>query len=139
MSPTAGDLVSGLNLGFWVDLLKGRYEQVLWPALLREVFPYATRKQRSREQAYQRLAGIQHLRNRVFHHEPIWLLPDLVEQHRLILETIGWISPAMLALTRLLDRFDSVYTRGAQNYAYELESMAQNWGAQRLSQEGSNG
>ena len=70
---------------------------------------------------------IRRLRNRVFHHEPIWHLPDLPKQHELILETIGWISPAMLAATRLLDRFDSVYTRGAQPYAAELETIAQNW------------
>ncbi len=129
-SPTTGDLVAGLTSGFWVDLLKGRYEQILWPALLPVVFPYATKRQRSRERVYQRLARIQTLRNRVFHHEPIWHLQDPEEQHESILETIGWMSPAMLAVTRMLDRFDSVYTRGAHSYANELESIAQNWGAQ---------
>ena len=126
-SPTAGDLVSSLSLGIWVDLFKGRYEQVLWPDLLPHIFPFATKGQRSRERVYRRLSNIQTLRNRVFHHEPIWRLPDLPEQHQLILETIGWISQAMLAATRLLDRFDSVYTRGAQPYAAELETIAQNW------------
>ena len=121
--------MAGLSLGFWVDLFKGRYEQILWPALLPDVLPFATKKQRHRERLYQRLAKIQRLRNRVFHHEPIWHLPDLPEQHRLILETIGWISPEMLAMTRLLDRFDSVYTRGADHYERELDSVAQNWGA----------
>ena len=62
-----------------------------------------------------------------FHHEPVWHLPDLEQQHQQILETIGWISPAMLAMTRLLDRFPSVYTRGAQPYATDLENLAQNW------------
>ena len=50
-------------------------------------------------------------------------------EHRLILETIGWLSPAMLAATKLLDRFDSVYTRGSQPYAAELKTIAQNWNA----------
>ena len=126
-SPMAGDIVASLSLGFWVDLLKGRYEQIFWPALLPDVFPFATKKQRFRERLYQRLAKIQKLRNRVFYHEPIWHWTDLPEQHNLILETIGWISPAMLAATRLLDRFDSVYTSGAQPYAAELETIAQNW------------
>ena len=129
---TASDFVSGLSLGFWVDLFKGRYEPVLWPSLLNQVFPYAsfprvTKRQMAREQLYLRLDRIRRLRNRVFHHEPIWHLADLSEQHELILEIIGWISPAMLAMTRLLDRFSSVYTRGAQPYATELESIAQNW------------
>ena len=125
----AAKLVGGLSLGFWVNLFKGRYERILWPQLLRKVFPYATKHQSSRELLYQRLNRIRRLRNRVFHHEPIWHLPDLPEQHRLILETIGWISPEMLAMTRLLDRFDSVYTRGADHYERELDSVAQNWGA----------
>lgn len=123
----ASDLVSNLTLGFWLSLFRTRYEQVLWPKLLEPVFPHCPRDQRTRQIVYVRLDRIRRLRNRVFHHEPIWHLPDLPQQHRLILETIGWISPAMLAMTRLLDRFDSVYTRGAQHYATELESIAHNW------------
>ena len=76
---------------------------------------------------HRRLDRIRRLRNRVFHHEPIWHLPDLAEQHRLVLETIGWISPAMREMTLLLDRFDSVYTMGAQHYATELDSITKNW------------
>ena len=67
--------------------------------------------------------------NRVLHHEPVRRPNGLPEQHHQILETIGWISPALLAVTRLLDQFSSVYTRGAQHYALELESVAQNWSA----------
>ena len=126
-NPSAGELVSGLSLGFWGSLFKGHYERVLWPLLLPAVFPYAPRRQRSRREISKRVDSIRRLRNRVFHHEPIWHLTDLREQHQQILETIGWISPAMLAMTRLLDRFSSVYTRGAQPYATELENIAQNW------------
>ena len=123
----SGRYISECSLGFWVGLFRGEYEQVLWTSLLPKVFPHAPRGIRSRSRLYQRLDRIRRLRNRVFHHEPIWHLPDLPQQHRLILDTIGWISPAMLAMTRLLDRFDSVYTRGAQHYATELESIARNW------------
>ena len=72
---------------------------------------------------------IHRLRNRVFHHEPIWHLQDLELRHREILETIGWISPAVLAITRMLDRFSSVYTMGPQRYTEELDSVAQSWRA----------
>ena len=102
---------------------------MLWPKLLEPVFPHCPRSQRTRRNVYVRLDEIRRLRNRVFHHEPIWHLPDLEERHQEILETIGWISPAMLEMTRLLDRFDSVYTTGADHYARELDSVAQNWGA----------
>ena len=128
-NPSAGDLVSGLSLGFWVSLFKGQYERILWPRLLPDVFPHAPRRLRARKGISKRVDRIRRLRNRVFHHEPVWHLPDLEEQHHLILETIGWINPAMLEMTRLLDRFDSVYTRGSRPYAPELESIAQNWRA----------
>ena len=125
----ASNLVSNLTLGFWLSLFRTKYEQVLWPKLLEPVFPHCPRSQRTRPNAYARLDRIRRLRNRVFHHEPIWHLRDLPEQNELILETIGWISPAMLAMTRVLDRFASVYTMGAQPYATELDSIAQKWSA----------
>ena len=125
----SGRYISECSLGFWVGLFRGEYEQILWTRLLPAVFPHAPRRSRSRSELYARLDRIRRLRNRVFHHEPIWHLPHLPEQHHLILETIGWISPAMLAMTRLLDRFHSVYTRGVQQYAIELDSAAQNWSA----------
>lgn len=121
------ELIGDLSLGFWVSLFRSRYEQVLWPKLLEPVFPHWDKGGRTRRNAYARLDRIRRLRNLVFHHGAIWHWTDLADQHRLILETIGWISPAMLAATRLLDRFDSVYTRGSQPYAAELETIAQNW------------
>ena len=124
-----GNYISECSFGFWVGLFRGDYEQVLWTRLLPAVFPHAPRRLRQRSGIHARLDRIRRLRNRVFHHEPIWRLPDLLEQHQQILETIGWLSPAMLAATRLLDRFDSVYTRGARHYAAELDSIAQNWSA----------
>ena len=130
-SLSATDFVSGLNLGFWVDLFKSKYEQILWPQMLQAVFPYATRHQTVREPLYRRLNRIRRLRNRVFHYEPIWHWPDLRERHRLILQTIAWISPAMLSLARLLDRFSDVYTGGIEPYANGIDNIALNRNAGR--------
>ena len=128
--PSAGfgvsDLVSNLSLGFWLSLFRTRYEQILWPELLDAVFPNCPGHQRTRRNLYARLSKIRILRNRVFHHEPVWRLPDLSQQHQLILETIGWISPAMLEVTRLLDRFPIIYTGGIGPYASELDAIARN-------------
>ena len=52
-APVAGDYVAGLNLGFWVDLFKGRYEQVLWPWLLGEVFPQCHKEANISRAAFQ--------------------------------------------------------------------------------------
>ena len=111
-----------------MSLFIGRYEVTFWRKLLSAVFPNAPAYLRKRDEIHARLDRIRRLRNRVFHHEPIWHLRDLPEQHRLILETIGWISPAMLAMTGLLDRFDNVYTGGTQPYVEGLKSVAENWG-----------
>ena len=126
-TPTPGRIVSNLLFGFWVKLLSNSYEGILWPRLLKPVFPNMPRRQRTVSILHRRLDRIRRLRNRVFHHEPVWHLTDLTEQHSLILETTGWISPAVLEMTRLLDRFDSVYTMGPQRYTDELDAIAQNW------------
>ena len=124
-----GRYVTEFSFGFWVGLFRGDYEQILWTRMLPSVFPLAPRRFRRRDGLHSRLDRIRRLRNRVFHHEPIWYWQDLEQRHEEILESIGWISPAMLSATGLLDRFDSVYTRGAEPYVSELESIAQNWGA----------
>jgi hypothetical protein len=53
------------------------------------------------------------LRNRVFHHEPIWYWRDLAQQHAQLLETINWINPAMRSLIGVLDRFPGVHAATA--------------------------
>lgn len=120
----ADNFIPELLFGFWISLFTNRYEGILLPWLLRPVFPNAPRRQRTRRAIWERLNRIRRLRNRVFHHEPIWHWPDLPEHHRQILETIGWISPAMLELTRPLDRFHGVYTGGERQYAAAINSRS---------------
>ena len=119
-TPRPDDLVAALPLGFWVNLFYSRYEQKLWPRLLKEVFPYIPAGIRRRNYISQRLNPIRHLRNRVFHHEPIWHWPDLAQHHQEALEVIGWINPELLALVQLLDRFPEVYAQGPERYFEEL-------------------
>ena len=66
------------------------------------------------------------LRNRVFHHEPVWHYQDLQRRHGLIIETIGWINPAMRRFVEMLDRFPETYAKGAGYYEQELVSVFQN-------------
>ena len=119
-TPHADNLMPELNFGFWVGLFNNRYEGILWPLLLRAVFPYMPRRLRTQGYAFRRLRRIRNLRNRVFHHEPIWYWHDLEQNHRNILEVIGWINPELLALVQLLDRFPEVYAQGPERYFEEL-------------------
>jgi hypothetical protein len=127
---SAGQLVAELNFGFWVSLFNAPYESprepILWPRLIRSVFPHAPRRERGRKTLRARLDKIRGLRNRVFHYEPIWHRTDLFGEHDQILETIGWISPAARELARIIDRFPEVHRKGTLPYHAELASFWRN-------------
>ena len=111
-----GQLVASSNFGFWSSLFNSRYEGVIWPKLLQEVFPNMPRKRRTQKVLSRRINRIRELRNRVFHHEPIWHREQLVRNHEDLLETIGWINQSMLGLVKGIDRFPEIYSRGIQGY-----------------------
>lgn len=108
----ADHLVAELNFGFWTSLFLRRYEQILWPRYLRACFPETQAKQQVRSNLFGRLDRIRILRNRVFHHEPIWHWKDLREQHKAIWEMIGFLCPRLLELVSFIDDFPEVLDGG---------------------------
>lgn len=129
-----GRVIATLPFGFWTDLLHIKYEQAgrkrppsssLWPFLLRIVFPHAPRQGTTRSSMSTRMEGLRDLRNRTFHYEPIMKgRPDynrrvvpLESDHTDILETIGWISPALADAAALIDRFSVTYRYGPDHFA----------------------
>lgn len=117
-----GRIVAQLSFGFWVTMLSAPYEERIWRrdgyALLRAVFPRTTRRERLRRLLYRRFADINVLRNRVFHHEPVWTGVRVITTrkhhnlgtlHQDTLEAIGWISLDLRDTVRLIDRFPEVY------------------------------
>ena len=117
---SVGQLVANSNWGFWVSLFNRRYENVLWPQLLKEVLPFMPNSIRTRKNLSNRLNRIRRLRNRIFHYEPIWNRPNLGQRHDEILETIGWINPDMLEAVKLFDGFPEVYRLGVGHYEAKL-------------------
>ena len=111
-----------LNFGFLTSLLDRRYEQVLWPAIIREAFPYMPRRYRTRINLLRRFNEVRRLRNRVFHHEPIWYWP-LPDKHQRLLEAIHWIEPTMGELIAAVDRFPHVYTKGTAAIETKLRAI----------------
>lgn len=73
-----GRIIAELNFRFWTSMLDKRYEQVLRPQLIKTAFPYMQRKIRTRKVLSQQFHKIRQLRNRIFHHKPIWHWQDLV-------------------------------------------------------------
>jgi len=115
-SHDADRIVAALHFGFWHGLLNRPFEQKLWrphhSALLGQVFPHATRRQRNRQAIWDRVDRIRIIRNRVMHYEPIWYRPHLRQDHADILEALGWISPAMQRTIAMCDRFPQVFATG---------------------------
>jgi hypothetical protein len=75
----ADDVVAALNFGFWTSLLNSSYELKLWHQRSMWVlaFPRLSRREQKRGWVSQRMHQIRQLRNRVFHHEPVWHWRDL--------------------------------------------------------------
>ena len=113
-SASPGRFVADLSFGFWISLFDSRYDGILWPDLLRPVFPTTPRSQRSYKTILRRLEEVRRLRNRVFHHEPVWHWQDLGQQHHNILETIGWMNRGMKEFVESLDRFPEIHSRNPQ-------------------------
>jgi len=130
-----GRVVAELNFGFWVSLFNKEYETTLWrrPGLITATFPAIPRdargrqgrKIRNRHALSVRLNRILDVRNRVFHHEPIWNWPrpTLVDQHAEMLEMLGWINPTFRDTVVLVDRFPTVYRQGSAFYRMQLEGF----------------
>lgn len=103
-------IVAATTFGVWTGFLERNYEPSLWPKGLKEAFPHVPARRRNRRDLYQHFSEIRRLRNRGFHHEPIWNRSTLSNDHAKIIEAIGWINPAMQQATLLIDRFSAVHT-----------------------------
>ena len=120
---TAGRLIAELNFGFWTYLFDADYgyrspnDHRLWPRLLGQVFPHLPAAiPRQRDVIQKKLTRIRELRNRAFHHEPIWKYPDLQQRYNEAVDLINWISPAVAKTVAAMDRFWHVYQDPAHRY-----------------------
>lgn len=125
-------VVAALQFGFWTSLMNdihGRRNDpnALWPRHLDRVFPHLNRPHekfpRGRDVVSSRLNRLRDLRNRIFHHEPIWrgrtvdaaggrMLLRVDDEHRELLEALGWISPTLRAAAEQLDTFPQIFDSG---------------------------
>ena len=126
-TPTCGDVISELTLGTWIKIL-GEYMDIkhklfYWDKAVDLIFP--NRCHMRRRGILQQLSEVNIMRNRLFHHEPIWkakgvstfeeAVKKLWEQLWLIHDVIAWMSPAMwMFIEKVIDKefFDEAYTKG---------------------------
>lgn len=143
---TPGRIVADLHFGFWTSLLSSIYGNSpkgpqLWVSpgsvLLAAAFPNAPMShQPYRARIHSRIDTLRHLRNRVFHYEPVWAgvrLPSgqrgnvgqivpLAILHADLTETLGWINTTLHTTLMHIDTFDKIYSSGRAEIETQLES-----------------
>ncbi|MEN9412161.1 MAG: hypothetical protein RIQ92_598 [Actinomycetota bacterium] len=97
-----GDVIGGISLGFWTELLSSHYHQRLWEKGLSRAFPMFRGKRRDLHTAVERLRK---LRNRIAHHEPI-LNRDLDYDFNLLVSLIGYMEPKVAVA--LVENYNTV-------------------------------
>lgn len=107
---TPSRIISELSFGFWTMLISRHHQSIIArPGLLKEAFPYVPKSMRKRRILSGRFGEARKLRNRVFHHEPIWHR-DVQREYQNIIEALGWLDPCLLDVCAVLDRFSLVCT-----------------------------
>jgi hypothetical protein len=121
---TPDRVVSELTFGFWVTILSRNYDARLWSAQhaapLKNAFLRIPRSKRQRQPIHQQYNDIRELRNRVFHHEPLFDDPILRQRHGEIKRGLHWLNPDMVECLELYDRFPDVYRDGRAQVAARL-------------------
>jgi hypothetical protein len=85
-------VVAELSFGFWRYLLGARYQASLWPVLQSAFVSPVKGRRIARLDVEPRVDSLHYVRNRVAHHEPIFVR-DLADDHRQLVSVAGWICP----------------------------------------------
>jgi hypothetical protein len=125
---TAGRVIAELTFGFWTSLFDRKYDQVFWnrKTLIRTAFPNMPNSIRNRLTLSKRFGEIRKLRNRAFHHEPIWKNSHLPQLHADLTDAIDWLNPNLRStVIPILDRFPTIYSQGSRTYCEQIQSILQ--------------
>jgi hypothetical protein len=125
----ADRIVAELHFGFWHSMFNSPFERGLWrpnhSALVGQVFPQISRKERNRQSVWDRIDRVRIIRNRVMHYEPIWYRARLQGGHGSILEALYWISPAMHQTIAMCDRFPELLLVGRTGMEVKVQAEIQ--------------
>ena len=127
-------VIAGLDLGFWAGLCSRQYEQgpampadqiPLWPVTMRHLGPLLPHTLRTRAELSEFLGRVRIIRNRAYHHEPLWAghrdrrgqMVPLSFDHAQMQALGEALTPRGAALVRLVDRFGDVFDAGSGVWA----------------------
>ncbi len=94
-APSTSQIVATLSFGFWVGMLQKRFNPTIWTKYIREAFIYLP-DNRDRAHLASSAKRTANLRNRIWHHEPIFG-ENISEEFRSVMELLGWICPKKAA------------------------------------------
>jgi hypothetical protein len=117
------DIVAELPLGFWTGLFVRYYDRKLAIPTMNRGLKGFPDHVRTRDALYKRFDRLRFLRNRVFHHEPIWHWGDLPQRHKELVESIGYINPTKQELIIMVDRFEQVHAVGWKQYRTQMGEL----------------
>jgi len=92
---TPGKIIAELPFGFWRFLSSASRQSSLWMPYLRFAYPKGT----ARAAIDHAVAELNHLRNRIAHHEQL-LTRDLSTDHAQLLQVVDLLSPQLAVLIR---------------------------------------
>jgi hypothetical protein len=124
------EIISNLTLGFWTTLLTqtkkqgSNYEHKIFVPCIKMIFPYAKNAERHNKTIQPVLTEIKNLRNRVFHHEPVWFPNYIKSKYDNLHRVMQWIEPELeiwLKRHSKIDRFMEVY----ESLSTEVISLTQ--------------
>jgi hypothetical protein len=90
--PTMGKVVAELKFAFWEKMFTLRHDEKIWNKHIKVVFPHAPSQlsiQELRKRIYDDIFKIRKLRNRIAHHEPIFVR-DIQDEYERIFELVQW-------------------------------------------------
>ena len=106
-----GDIISRLSFGTWISILEeypdNKHAFFFWNYVSRVIFPEAPSPKKGR--IILSLNNINTIRNRLFHHEPLWktskaisapypideVIREIERSYALILDVLCWVSPSL--------------------------------------------
>lgn len=97
--PTTGKIIAELKFAFWENIFTVGQDSRIWNAHFRTCFPGAPQGQpipQCRATAYADLQIIRRLRNRIAHHEPIFMR-NIADDYQRIHDMIAWRSQVAAA------------------------------------------
>ena len=117
---TSDTLTPELNFGFWTEIMGSEYDKIIWliqkNSYVKDVFPNAPAKlnfARDLKRIRRILYNIRVIRNRVFHHEPLFntkklSFDELLTTYKDAKELLGWLSKDALCFFEENNQFEKL-------------------------------